>query len=66
MAKIPAPAPELARIVVAPRDYSYAMARIFKIYSEKTRPNFQVVHTMDEAYRALGVVSPEFRPLDAE
>jgi len=66
MAKIPAAGPELMRVVVAPKDHSYAIARMFQIYSESTRPNFHVVHTMDEAYRLLEVESPEFHPVAME
>jgi hypothetical protein len=66
LAKIPVSASALMRIVVAPKDHSFALARMFQIFSEKTRPNFHVVHTMDEAYRLLAVVSPEFSPVAAE
>ena len=66
LAKIPAPAPTFPRVVVATKDYSYAMSRMFQILAEQTRPNFHVVHTMDEAYRLLGVVKPEFSPVVPE
>jgi len=66
MAKAPAPAPALTRVVVAAKDHSYAMARMFQMLSEETRPNFHVVHTMEEAYDLLGVVSPEFSPVASE
>ena len=66
MAKTAVLAPEVTRVVVAPKDHSFAIARMFQIYSEETRPNFHVVHTMDEAYRLLGVVSPEFSPVTME
>jgi len=51
------------RVLVAPRDVSYGMVRMFQILGEKTRPNLHVVHTMDEAYRLLQVESPEFGPI---
>jgi len=51
------------RVLVAPRELSYGMARMFQILGEKTRPNLHVVHTMDEAYRLLQVESPEFGPI---
>ena len=51
------------RILVAPPDSVYGMGRMFQILGEKTRPNFHVVRTMDEAYSLLQVKSPEFRPL---
>jgi len=66
LAKTPAVAPGLVRIVVAANDHSYAIARMFQMLSEGTRPNFHVVHTMDEAYNLLGVESPEFIPMAEE
>jgi hypothetical protein len=50
------------RVIVAPEDSKYGMVRIFQILSELTRPDIQVVRTLDEAYRLLQVESPEFRP----
>lgn len=52
------------RVLVIPRDYIYGLARMFQILTERTRPELQVVRTMDEAYRLLKVESPEFRPVD--
>jgi hypothetical protein len=51
------------RILVAPPDSVYGMARMFQILAEKTRPNVHVVRTMNEAYSLLQVTSPEFSPL---
>jgi hypothetical protein len=51
------------RILVAPADSVYGMARMFQILSEETRPNLHIVRTMDEAYSLLQVKSPEFNPL---
>jgi hypothetical protein len=50
-------------VLVTPKDLIYGLARMFQILSEKTRPDLQVVRTMDEAYRLLQVKSPEFRPV---
>jgi hypothetical protein len=58
----PLPTPAL-RILVAPPDSIYGLARMFQILGEKTRPNFHVVRTMNEAYSLLQVKSPEFSPL---
>jgi hypothetical protein len=52
------------RILVIPKDYIYGLARMFQILGEKTRPDLQVVRTMDEAYRLLQVESPEFHPVN--
>jgi len=50
-------------VLVTPKDPLYGMARMFQILSEKTRPDLQVVRTVDEAYRLLQVESPEFSPV---
>lgn len=52
------------RVLVAPQIFIYGLARMFQILSEKTRPELQVVRTLDEAYVLLGVESPEFYPID--
>jgi len=49
------------RVLVIPQIFIYGLARMFQILGEKTRPELQVVRTMDEAYCLLGVESPEFR-----
>ena len=51
------------RVLVVPQLFIYGLARMFQILGEKTRPELQVVRTMDEAYCLLGVESPEFRPV---
>jgi hypothetical protein len=52
------------RVLVIPRDFIYGLARMFQILTEETRPELQVVRTMDEAYRLLEVTSPDFRPVN--
>ena len=51
------------RVLVIPQIFIYGLARMFQILGEKTRPELQVVRTMDEAYHLLGVESPEFYPI---
>lgn len=51
------------RVIVAPRDSIYGLARMFTTLSEETRPNLHVVRTMDEAYELLGLESPKFHAL---
>jgi hypothetical protein len=50
-------------VFVAPKDFAYGMARMFQMLGERTRPNLRVVRTLDEAYRLLGMETPEFGPL---
>jgi len=59
----PAFPPAYMRVFVSSEAFIYGMGRMFQMLSEKARPNFQVVHTMDEAYRLLRVESPEFSPV---
>jgi hypothetical protein len=61
----PAFPPASMRVLVAPRDVSYGMVRMFQIFGETNRPNLHVVRTVDEAYRLLDVETPEFVPIDA-
>lgn len=51
------------RVLVIPQIFIYGLARMFQILGESTRPELQVVRTLDEAYRLLGVEFPEFFPL---
>jgi hypothetical protein len=56
--------PGYMRVLVIPQIFIYGLARMFQILGEKTRPELQVVRTLDEAYRLLGVRSPEFYSVD--
>lgn len=51
------------RVLVIPRDFIYGLARMFQILTQETRPELQVVRTMEEAYHLLEVSSPEFEPV---
>jgi hypothetical protein len=61
----PDPVP-VRRVIVVPQMHSYGVARMFQILSEEVRPDLHIVRAMDEAYRLLGVESPEFVPVNAE
>jgi hypothetical protein len=52
------------RVLVIPRDFIYGLARMFQILTQETRPELQVVRTIEEAYRLLEVSSPEFHRVD--
>jgi len=45
---------------VAPQNEMYGMARMFQLLSSDSRPNFRVVHTLEEALEMIGVKSPTF------
>jgi hypothetical protein len=52
------------RVIVAPAPVVFGVARMFQILGERKRPDLQVVHTLDEAFAALGVQAPHFEPLE--
>jgi hypothetical protein len=51
------------RVIVASQDYLFGMMRMFQILTEASRPDLNVVRTLDEAHRLLLVDSPEFQPV---
>jgi hypothetical protein len=56
-------AAERPRFIVAPQTHAFGLFRMFQLMGEPRRPLLQVVHTLDEAFAALGVQSPHFEPL---
>ncbi len=61
LAKLPPAMPKVdrPRVVIAPSDYTFGMARIFEIEGEATRPNLHVVRSAKEAFAILGVEMEE-------
>jgi hypothetical protein len=61
LAKLPPPMPKMdrPRVVIAPSDHAFGMARIFAIEGEATRPNLHVVRSAREAWAILGVEMKE-------
>lgn len=54
------------RVYVIPQALLFGMGRVFGTYQSLggfTEP--QIVHTMPEAYAALDLVDPEFRPIES-
>lgn len=50
------------RCVVTPQDLIFGMVRMFQILGEEKRKNLQVVRSMTEAYKVLGIPGdPEFQ-----
>jgi hypothetical protein len=54
------PDPKRVRVVVAPTDLEFGIARVFELEGRDTRPNLHIVRTLQEAWVLLGV-----RELDA-
>lgn len=48
--------------IVAPQPYIYGLCRMFQILGEGTSPLLQIVHTLDEAFVAMGIKPPHFEP----
>jgi hypothetical protein len=57
------PDPSRPVIFVAPTPDLFGMARMFELQGAESRPNLQVVHTPEEAYRILNVRDPQFAPI---
>jgi len=57
------PDPSRPVILVAPTPDLFGMARMFELQGAESRPNLQVVHTPEEAYRILNVRDPQFAPI---
>jgi hypothetical protein len=57
LAKLPPAMPQMdrPRVVIAPSDHTFGLARIFAIEGETTRPNLHVVRSLREAWAILGV-----------
>lgn len=49
--------------LVNPAPVGFGLARMFEIVGQPRRSLLQVVRSMDEAFAALGVHSPQFEPL---
>ena len=43
------------RVMVAPSEAVFGMSRMYQMLAEESRPNIQVVRSLEEAYRALGI-----------
>jgi len=54
----------LHRVIVAPTGHIYGLSRMFGILSEKTRPNLEIVRTMDEALKVLRIDAPNFQCIE--
>ncbi len=56
---------EVPRVIVAPPDYLYGLARMFQSVGAEGRPKLQVVRSLAEGYRVLGISAiPTFERLE--
>lgn len=51
------------RIVVAPQDNVFGMARMFEMLGSPTRSNVHIFRTIAEAYCLAGIEAPDFHPI---
>jgi hypothetical protein len=63
LAKLPPAMPHTnrPRVIIAPSDYAFRMARIFEVEGKTTRPNLHVVRSVREASAILGLEMEEVR-----
>jgi hypothetical protein len=62
-AGLPAVPPGNMCIIVAPRDETFGLSRMFQILRDDRGARLEVVHTLEEAFEILGLDSPHFRTL---
>lgn len=56
--------PSVTQVIFAPQDHVFGMARMFQAISAEQRPGLQVVRSLAEAYRLLGIgEDPHFETL---
>jgi hypothetical protein len=48
--------------IVAPQIHVFGLCRMFQILEEGKLPLLQIVHTLDEAFVAMGIKPPHFEP----
>jgi hypothetical protein len=48
------------KVIVAPKDVTFGMSRMFQMLTDEARPNLRVVRTKSEAYKLLGATRPRF------
>lgn len=53
------------RVIVAPSDLVFGMARLFQISRSEIHSELYVVHTLEEAYEIHGLKSPRFEAVQA-
>jgi hypothetical protein len=58
--------PHCFQVNIAPHGVMHTLARRFQIASVQSRPTFQVVRTMKEALKLIGIASARFTPIDHE
>jgi hypothetical protein len=50
-------------VVIAPQAHGFGLTRMYQAYAQETRPNMEVVHTLEEARKCLGLDREGKQPL---
>lgn len=65
LARKPPLAPDpFLRVVVAPQEIMYGMARMFEGVANETRSSIHVVRSREDALKVLGIATPNFQPAE--
>jgi DNA-binding NarL/FixJ family response regulator len=51
------------RVIVAPNDQIFGLARMFQMTGKATRPNLRVAQNARQVFALLGVTTPHFKPI---
>ncbi len=54
---------EFPRVVVAPTQVVFGLARMFEAIGSTTRDRIHIVRSLDQAYRLLRINTPDFKPI---
>jgi len=46
---------DAVRVMVAPAEAVFGLSRMYQMLAEQTRPNIQIVRTLEEAYKVVGI-----------
>ena len=46
---------DAVRVMVAPAEAVFGLSRMYQVLAEETRPNLQIVRTLAEAYKVVGI-----------
>jgi hypothetical protein len=58
--------PPQVRVIVAPGDLVFGMARLFQISRSEVHTDLHVVHTLEEAYKIHGLEAPIFNVITTQ
>ncbi len=54
------------RVMVAPKPEIFGLSRMYELQQADRDDEIFVVHTLEEAYKVLGMRAPSFTPVDLD